>query len=623
MNVIQFFRNHKKLAVFLILFVIGFIIYGNSFNNEFFWDDDDSIVNNTYITDWKYIDKYFTENLIAGAGQTTDYWRPCLLVSFSTDYYFWGLNPFGFHLTNTLLHILAAYLLFLLLYALCGINESLSDISRELLTDWDYIKKIALPFIVSLLFLVHPLQTEAVTYVAGRADSLSTVFTLLAVLMYVKYRQREIKSFFHCKFFDKEEWKRFFSLKLGHGIYLVSLGFFILGLLSKEQVILLPLLIFLVEAVFFIKKISVKNIWKVIKNTLPFFLVSIIYFAMRLTVLNFNDILHGFNYGSSYNSNVWHRLLTFTSVMGKYLKLLFIPLNLHMAREVAVVKSIFSIPVMVFLIIAGLIISVCIFTWRENKLITFGLLWFFIILLPRTNIFQINRPMYEHWLYLPMAGFWMAFLSLAVLIFYRIKKEENKICVYSGLAFLIIFVIWLCVLTIFRNNDWQNAITFYEKNLEYTPNSFIQHNNLGMAYADKKRNEEAVKEYRTAIEINDIYPQVHYNLGNTLRDLGRIEEAEKEYEIAIEMSPDFFYPYTNLISIYGKEGDKEKAEDLLKKMEVKFSEQKPFLYTKGALYYNWGEFGKALKVWKEIKKIDPYDREILPLIRQAEYKLYK
>ena len=135
----SYIQKHKKIVILFVLLVVGLIIYGNSFNNEFFWDDDDSIVNNIYIKDWKYLDNYFLENLIAGAGQVTDYYRPILLICFSLDYHFWGLEPFGFHLTNTFLHIIAAFLIFLLLRRLIKKkSDSFLDLS------------FILPFLTSL-----------------------------------------------------------------------------------------------------------------------------------------------------------------------------------------------------------------------------------------------------------------------------------------------------------------------------------------------------------------------------------------------------------------------------------------------------------------------------------------
>ena len=122
--------------VFFLFLIIGLAVYANSFNNQLFWDDDDMIVNNVYTKDLSNLPKYFSENLISGVGQVSNYWRPLLLTSFALDFQFWGLNPIGYHLSNTFFHILSAFLGFVLLYSLTS-------------------KRLLLSFLPALFFLIH------------------------------------------------------------------------------------------------------------------------------------------------------------------------------------------------------------------------------------------------------------------------------------------------------------------------------------------------------------------------------------------------------------------------------------------------------------------------------------
>src|SRR3989338_5652455 len=115
-TIVNIINKRKKLVAVAVLLVIGLAIYANSFNNQLFWDDDDVITNNVFIKDWRFWPKFFSQSLIAGAGQVSNYWRPLLLFSFSLDYHLWGLNPVGYHFINTLLHILAACLAFVLIF---------------------------------------------------------------------------------------------------------------------------------------------------------------------------------------------------------------------------------------------------------------------------------------------------------------------------------------------------------------------------------------------------------------------------------------------------------------------------------------------------------------------------
>jgi len=555
-------RKLNKVQIFIIVFLsflaVGFLIYSNSFNNEFFWDDDDSIVNNTYIKDIKYFPRFFSENLIAGTGQITNYWRPVLLISFSFDYHLFGLSPIDFHVHNTLLHILSAFLIFILLYKLSKGNLLLS-------------------YFPALIFLVHPLQTEAITYIAGRADPLSSVFSLISLIFYYYYRE-----------------------KLKNKYVFWSLIAFILALLTKEQVILLPLLIASLEIFFFLSRKNWKNS---LKKLLPFFLISLVYFILRITILNFNDILSGSTYLESYSSSIGTRLLTFTWVINKYFALLFAPFNLHMAYEVEPVTTIFSWSVFLFICLISLIVILAYKTWSKNKLITFGFLWSFIILLPRTNILKINRPMYEHWLYLPIMGFFLAFFGLILLMINRVKdKNRKKTLKYVFISLIIIFSIYLSYQTIERNRDWRDPITFYEKNLNYTPNSYIQRNNLGMAYAKSSRHAEAITEYQKAISIADIYPQVHYNLANSLVILNNLKEAESQYLISVDMSPGFSLAYQGLLNIYLSQGEKNEAYLLLAKLKLNIPEANYNLIA-WKTYIFLGDYDKSIESLETLSNI--------------------
>ena len=348
-----------KWFVLLILVIAGFFVYFNSFSNQLFWDDDDGITNNAYIKDFSYFPKYFSENLIAGSGQISNYWRPLTLLSFAIDYHLFGLNPAGYHFANLLWHIIAAWLVYLLFYKLSR---------RSWLSFWP-----------ALIFLVHPLQTEAVTYVSGRADPMAAVFVLLSLLAYVIYRQKKQKLFL--------------------GLSLLS---FLMALLNKEQSIMLPALIFIVEFFFFFDK---RQWRRSLILFLPFALISLIYFLIRIYFLNFNDLLAGVNYVGGYDNSLKTRLLTFTYVFIKFLALLFAPFKLHMAYEIIPVTSFFSWSVGVFILTIAVFAYIIKKYWTRDKLLVFGLAWFLILLLPRTNIISINRPLYEHWLYLPLAGF--------------------------------------------------------------------------------------------------------------------------------------------------------------------------------------------------------------------------
>ena len=141
--------RNKKFCI-LILMVVGFLVYSFNLQNKLFWDDDDWIKGNVFVHDFAHTKEIFTQNILAGYGLNSNYYRPLLLLSFAVNYAIGSIKPLGYHLVNNGLHVANGILIFLILLG---------------------VFKRRLPaFLAALLFLIHPLQTEAVTYISGRGD---------------------------------------------------------------------------------------------------------------------------------------------------------------------------------------------------------------------------------------------------------------------------------------------------------------------------------------------------------------------------------------------------------------------------------------------------------------------
>jgi len=175
----------------LILVAMGMLAYGLSLSNKFVWDDEQFIVRNRFIREFEYVDEIFRTNTIAGAGEVSNYYRPLTTLSFLGTYKLFGLSEFWFHATNTLLHVGAGVVLYLFLKEL-KMGEKAS-------------------FWISLVFLVHPIQTEAVVYANSRGDSLYTLFLFLGLWVFAR------------SFRDKRWWLTW-----------VAVLFYGLSVLSKE-----------------------------------------------------------------------------------------------------------------------------------------------------------------------------------------------------------------------------------------------------------------------------------------------------------------------------------------------------------------------------------------------------
>ncbi len=527
----DYLKQNKILSAVIGLVLAGFILYANTFANQMFWDDNDFILNNAYVHDWQYIPQYFSENIIAGAGFVSNYWRPVLLMVFSAEYHLWGAHPFGYHLVNLLIHIADALLLFWLLYNL--------------------FKNYKLALLTALLFLIHPLQTEAVSYVNSLGDSLSVFFILLGLNNFLYFKQSGDRSSFW--------W---------------SVTCYPLALMTKETAIIYPALIVLVELFYNPPSFSSLLHWciRLLKQIWPMLVLAAGYLLLRATALNFQNTFNLYNQDNLFTSHLSVRIFTFFQTLATYFGLLFYPHDLHMERAVPLVTNFFSQPVLIGFTLFVILLAFIIYFWKKQPVVSFGFLWFLIGLAPTSNILiPINGLLYEHWLYLPMIGFWLAVFGLfyssnAVRSFFS-SSHFVRIILF---VFLISYFVFLSITTIKRNSEWHDPIRFYNQTLEYAPNSYRVINNLGMAYDDANQPEKAIEMYRRAIEIDPRVQVGFHNLGNAYRSLGQNELALENFTKAIDLDPGFYYSYNAIADIFLKQDRPDLAIAELKKIQDKY-----------------------------------------------------
>lgn len=512
--------GNREALSFLLILAIAFLLYSNTLDNKFLYDDDNFFVRNVYTKEWKYLPNIFSENVIAGSGLMSNYYRPILSLSFLIDYKLWGLSPIGYHISNILMHAITAFLACLLI--------------NRIIKNW----RISL--LSSIVYLAHPLQTEAVTYVTGRADPLSALLALSSMLLFLHAAENfNFKKYSYLSF---------------------SLLFFILAILSREVFIVLPFLLALYLICFNEKRISKNSLWKAFAAILPYLIVLGFYVAIRLTMLNFSNTLNFYNEPNIFTENVWYRILTFLSVLLEYFKLILFPIHLNFEREHQIFTD-FLNPAIIFSFSILLIIAYLMHrSWRNDKAVFFGFSWFFITLFPVSNIIAlVNGIIYEHWLYVPLIG-------IAAILGHFIKKVLeshyfNKDYIRIIAAFVAVTaIVSLCVRTYVRNDDWQDALIFYQKTIKDAPNSVRLNNNLAMEYDSRGDYGLAESYYKRAIGLNDKFAQPYYNLGNLYTKIGRYHDAALSYENAIQTDPDFLFTYPKLAELYRFIGKNNEAE---------------------------------------------------------------
>lgn len=557
----------KNLPLVLMLVVAGFFVFAFNFQNPLFWDDTDWIINNPFVHSFSLenIENLFTKNTLAGVGLKSNYYRPFLFLTFALNYIISGTAPLGYHLVSNGLHILNAILIFFLL---------LSIFRNKFVAFWS-----------AFLWLVHPLQTEAVTYISGRGDPLNVFFMLSALSLFI-YKEKNGLQFLGFKIFPAL--------------------FLILALLSRETAIVFPFLLMILYISFISKERFIKSLKQALFKALPYFSIVLIYGILRLTVLNFDNTLNFYSKANPYTESFFIRMYTFLNVLLTYAKLMILPLGQHMERSVTIythffnwpVVSSFTIAVVVFWILRSLYkkeiknskffgegsrakpeISVEIQN-SHFRLWFFAVGWFFVNLGPTSGITPINAQLYEHWLYLAMLGP----IILAVYYLDIFRKRYLKMVSIAVLVLLLVFVSFFSILSIKRNILWGDPIKFFEDILKYEPDGARINNNLGNLFYDKGEEKRAEEYYWKAVSVEDNFPQPHFNLGDILQSRNDMRGAIVEFEKAIEIDPNFPYAYQKLAVIYAGQGDLASAANALEKLKI-IVPYNPRIYYNLALIY--------------------------------------
>ncbi len=486
---------------FFILASIGLVLYLPSLFGPFLWDDEDFVYANQYVKEFR-IDKFFTDSQTAGRGKLSNYYRPLPQIVYATTHSLFGPKPPFFHAVNILVHIGAASAIFIFL--------------RLMLTGK---APPGISLLVALIFLIHPVQTEAVSYISGLSDPLYVLFGTLALITFSLRNKR-------------------------HNMLILSLGFFVLSLLSKETALVFLPLTLLLE-------------WTIshkIRHSLYFALPAGLYLLYHFTAINNLDIAAAWGQ-TAYTQSVTTRFLTFISNWYSYLLLLVFPWHLFMERDysVAIQTNWLSIQSLGFLLINGALIY-----WLSSKRdaqLWFCYLAFYISFIPYTGIVLINGLFYEHFLYLPLVFFFAFWL----LVF----KDHLR----PVLPLLAVGLFLLATRNIIRQFDWNDEVRFYTQTLHYAPKSIRIRNGLGMAYAKWGNYEKSLQIYAEAIKLSPQTPNLYHNSANVYLATGEVDKAEEFFRRALTVDPNFFFSWQALASLYEQTGQKEKLDLLLREYQ--------------------------------------------------------
>jgi len=516
-------RREGEAFVFLMLILLAALPYLNSLANGFVYDDRPQILDNPYIHSFRYLGRIFGSTVwsFEGAQGISNYYRPLMTLAYLIDYNLFGRLPFGFHLTNVVLHVAIVLLVFV--------------VTERLFRDG------LVSFIASGLFALHPIHTESVSWVAAITDLELTCFFLLTFLLYLRLSDAEAEN----------------SPPVLDYIFVVVA--YILALLSKEQALVLPALVIVYEH-FFRQDRTVSTFTHKFRRYLPLCALAAAYVAFRRFVLG------------GFAPALWRPTMTLKTVIlsaiasiGSYAGKLIWPAHLVAFYVFHESQSIRDPHVLAGIAALAVCAGLFVYLWREARPFSFALLWMAATIAPVLNARWMPAQVFaERYLYLPSVGFcWLAAGAVANLWRKAPCQASSAARAMIRPALAVSVVLVCCVYavrTVERNRDWRSDEVLYRRTLEAQPDAQVIHTNLGVNYADAGDWVAAEREWTLALGPGQPSAVTLDNLGLVRKHQKRYSEAEDFFRQALKLRPKYMQPHKNLAEMYEEMGRADDAD---------------------------------------------------------------
>lgn len=473
----------------LAFFVSAFLAFWPSVTNGFIWDDDVMLTNNALMRATDGLQRiWFSTEL-------SDYF-PLTSTSFWVEWRLWGENPIGYNVTNLLLHAANGLVL------------------------WRVLRRLQIPgaWLAAMLFTLHPVCVASVDWIAERKNTLSLFFYLLALLTWLRFEERP---------------KR--------GLYLGALGLFLLALLSKTSVVVLPLILLLCAW------------WRRGKITKRDFARSVPFFALALVLglvtvwFQLHEVLKG---EAPETDTMLTRLLGGSWALWFYAGKAWWPASLSMIYtqwKIAPEQWYSYVP-------AGLWLGLLLLFWGKRH--SWGRPWLFaagyftLALLPVLGFFDMSFLLFcqvaDHLQYIALPGLIALAVGLGTAGWQRLRPDHPLRRKFVPVALALVPMFALSVLTWRQSSVYADEETLWRNTIEKNPTAWIGYHNLADQLAERRRFEEAAFYYQKALTLRPDHAKTHNNLGNCLHLLGRVDEAIEEFLDAIQDKPELAEAHQNL-----------------------------------------------------------------------------
>lgn len=445
------------LSILLVL-LVGFLSYSNSFQGQFVFDDITGIVQKKAIHDLDNIPAIWEAN----------HSRFLANLSFAINYHLGGLKVEGYHAVNIGIHLLNGVLVYWFV----------------LLLGKAFSLPATIPLFVALLFVSHPIQTQAVAYISQRTTSMAALWYLLSAVLWVSFvRAHRSVS------------------RRRYGVLVLSYLFAVCAFLTKEYTYTLPLTAGLL--LFFIPKKRLPRSSRIAAGVF-FIIAAVTFLSVRTTVLNtpaagVQEAVSLPSYSTNDNSRE-EFFLSQAPVVVTYMRLLLVPVNQNIDHDVAVYHSLTDPVIIGSLVVLAIVVGVALWLRTKNPFISFGLLFFFITLASESSVIPITDLMMEHRLYLPSVGF---FLAAGEGIRWFFRRFSIRPALYT--LFLIVLIVGSMALTYRRNIVWGNGLELWNDAVSKSPEKARSHFNFGGALISHGYRAEGIDELIIAQHLDPSY----------------------------------------------------------------------------------------------------------------------
>lgn len=497
----------------MILLVIVFATYANTLVNRFVWDDEVVITGAKAIRSWRNVSALFSHNYFTLFGELS--YRPVVTFTYFVDYSLWKLKPAGYHLTNLLLHACTTISLFALIRELFG-------------------RRTLPALFATCIFAVHPANAEAVNAIGFREDLPCGAFFFLSIWAYVRRRHQG-------------SW----------GWAVLSWTSFALALYSKEMAATLPIVLIVYEWLLAPQNAQ-RRLSRIALGIIPFVLIFASMIVLRLA--GFRDQAASIPY---WGGGIPPTLLNIPRAVIRYVWIVIMPMHLHVERNLHIARGDWHFEsAWTLALVLTLIVCSAMWAWKRSRLAAFASAFFFLALLPVSNIIPLRYFLAERFLYIPLAGACI----VAGLILRRAMQLDQSTAVHrlAWLSLIIVIVGSFALHTAQRNRAWRDQMSLWSETLKITPDNFRVRYSVGLEYWRRSaalrqegdlagantQMQKALQQFNKVLAINPYMRLAHFRIGEHLLDTGDEDQARKHFEIGMAKESHLASAHAELGGIY-------------------------------------------------------------------------